>query len=350
MGTASGCRWARAACKRSLPFMKVLPLLSRIRQMVVLVILALAAAVSPAAAERVTVPLDGTWQVGESVAATPVPTSFSRRAPVPGLANLAEPRIPGRGSVRQRGEHPQEGAHEADARIGERRRRGIPRQNRNYFWYRRAFRAPAKKAGGHAQDQQGAVRHRRVAEREDGRRAPRLLHARATSISRRRSSGRARIELVVRIGAHPAALPATAPRRHGQREAQVDPRHLRRGLACCLADNPVIESVQVAPRMATSEILVQTRAPQLRPGGRSFTLHADAWKARRIRRAEADARSGRSARPGAPDHPACPARKLWTPETPILYTLEPSTGGDTALARVSACANSASIPPPGAPT
>jgi hypothetical protein len=40
---------------------------------------------------RTTLPLDGTWEVGESVAATPAPSEFAHKAPVPGLANLATP-------------------------------------------------------------------------------------------------------------------------------------------------------------------------------------------------------------------------------------------------------------------
>jgi hypothetical protein len=40
---------------------------------------------------RTTLSLDGTWEVGESVAATPAPSEFVHKAPVPGLANLATP-------------------------------------------------------------------------------------------------------------------------------------------------------------------------------------------------------------------------------------------------------------------
>ena len=35
--------------------------------------------------------LDGTWEVGESVSATEMPAQFAHKAPVPGLANLAQP-------------------------------------------------------------------------------------------------------------------------------------------------------------------------------------------------------------------------------------------------------------------
>src|ERR1022692_2254899 len=43
---------------------------------------------------RGTLPLDGNWQVADSVAATDIPTSFTHTAPVPGLTNLATPAFP----------------------------------------------------------------------------------------------------------------------------------------------------------------------------------------------------------------------------------------------------------------
>ena len=49
----------------------------------------------PAArAERVTLPLDGDWQVEESVGAGDMPKTFGHVAPVPGMANTAAPAFP----------------------------------------------------------------------------------------------------------------------------------------------------------------------------------------------------------------------------------------------------------------
>ena len=48
----------------------------------------------PAQAERVTIPLDGVWRIGESVSAEDVPKVFGHTAPVPGMANLAVPEFP----------------------------------------------------------------------------------------------------------------------------------------------------------------------------------------------------------------------------------------------------------------
>ena len=63
--------------------------------------------------------------------------------------------------------------------------------------------------------------------------------------------------LVVRIGAHPGVLPASAPFGTDQEKNLWTPG-IYDSVSLILADNPVIESVQVAPRLASSDILVET--------------------------------------------------------------------------------------------
>ena len=53
------------------------------------ILLVLAAA--PAFAERVTVPLNGPWQIGDTVAAEPAPRAFPSTVAVPGLVHNATP-------------------------------------------------------------------------------------------------------------------------------------------------------------------------------------------------------------------------------------------------------------------
>jgi hypothetical protein len=45
----------------------------------------------PMHAQRVTVSLDGTWRIADSVQAEAIPEAFGHTAPVPGMANLARP-------------------------------------------------------------------------------------------------------------------------------------------------------------------------------------------------------------------------------------------------------------------
>ena len=98
--------------------------------------------VQPALGRRTTASLDGMWEIAESLAPDAIPQAFTHRVPVPGLANLSEPPFPD--------------VDEFDSRetISNRVRRGklpksalvstagVPRQNRNYFWYRKKFTVP----------------------------------------------------------------------------------------------------------------------------------------------------------------------------------------------------------------
>ena len=86
--------------------------------------------------------LDGNWDIADSKSATGLPSSYSHKAPVPGLAHSATPAFPDvdRFDSREvitnrvgRGEMP------ADALEKMQTPAGTPHQNRNYFWYRTSF-------------------------------------------------------------------------------------------------------------------------------------------------------------------------------------------------------------------
>ncbi|MCF7734185.1 MAG: hypothetical protein K9N23_21050, partial [Akkermansiaceae bacterium] len=81
----------------------------------------LSAANRDAASPRVSVSLDGLWQIGESGMESP-PASFERKVPVPGLVDMAEPAIvePGPGLTHL------DKFSQKDPR-------------RDAFWYRRTF-------------------------------------------------------------------------------------------------------------------------------------------------------------------------------------------------------------------
>ena len=156
-------------------------------------------------------------------------------------------------------------------------------------------------------------------------------------------------ELVVRIGAHPAVLPATAPAGTDNEKLKWTPG-IYDSVSLILADNPVIESVQVAPRLASSEILVADAPPQLRPADRSFTL-TQTRGGRPLGNAE-DLRSQPAKRRRCARPSRIPSAKLWTPEHAaiLLHRSDDLAPAATPSPRASACASSASTPPPGAPT
>ncbi len=76
--------------------------------------------------------------------------------------------------------------------------------------------------------------------------------------------------MIVRIGAHPAAVPETVPTGTDQEKRFWTPG-IYDNVSVILADNPLIESVQVAPRIQQSSILIETRLKNYGAAG-SFTV------------------------------------------------------------------------------
>ena len=89
---------------------------------------------------------DGTWQIEDSLSPNEIPKTFHHSVPVPGLANLSTSSFlevdlfDSRELILNRvhsGQLPE------SARTNTSR---IPRQKRNYFWYRTVFKAAPRKA------------------------------------------------------------------------------------------------------------------------------------------------------------------------------------------------------------
>ena len=101
---------------------------------------------APASAERVSVQLDGTWQIADSVAPEPAPRVYRATVAVPGLVHNALPAFPGVDafdSVELVNNEISQKLLPESARVAA---PGVARQARNYFWYRRTFSVPARKA------------------------------------------------------------------------------------------------------------------------------------------------------------------------------------------------------------
>ena len=211
------------------------------------------------AAERDTLSLDGRWQIDESVSPTSIPTGFVRTVPVPGLADMAEPEFKdvnlfesrelSSNRIRTPGSKVPESARVRSA--------GIPGQARNYFWYRRTFRAPDPRS----------IATLKVSKAQFGTSAwlngkPVGEHAGCFTAGYFDLTEAIRWgadnDLLIRVGAHPAVLPDTYPTGTDFEKLQWTPG-IYDSVSIEFADNPRIESVQVAPRIATSEIVVQTK-------------------------------------------------------------------------------------------
>ncbi len=288
----------------------------------------------PLYAERVTVSLDGTWQIDESVAADAQPAGFAHRVPVPGLANLAVP--------------PFTGVDRFDSRevIQNRVRKkmlpesaliqtvGIPRQARNYFWYRRAFRVPARKQTAILKinkAQFGTVVWLNGVKLGEHFGCFTASYFDATKAVRWEGEN----DLVVRVGAHPAALPATVPAGTDFEKLKWTPG-IYDSVTLQLADNPVIESIQVAPDIRTSSILVETVVRNYGAATKTPVKHVvRTWQGNR-QVAVSGATEVTVASQGTATtrtRIAIPGARLWSPERPFLYAVESSTSGDSVTTR-----------------
>lgn len=281
-----------------------------------------------AATGRVTVSLNGDWHVGETMGAEPMPAAFDHVAPVPGLTNLAQPafvdvdRFDSReliqASIRER--RLPESARVETA--------GVPHQPRNYFWYRRTFTVPERKP----------VAMLRVAKAQfgtavwlNGKKAGEHLgcftagYFDVTALVNWSGEN----DLVIRIGAHPAALPAWAPAGTDFEKYKWTPG-IYDNVSVILAGLPYIESVQVAPRVSDSSAVVETVLVNLGQAPVRATLRQQVapWQAvsTQVTLQPGERRSVRRTL-------ALPGAKLWTPEEPNLHWLATSVGEDTLRTR-----------------
>jgi beta-galactosidase len=305
----------------------------RLKYAVVAVIFA--AILSPAwAAERTVISLDGTWEVEDSKNPDAIPVKWTHKAPVPGLAHSAQPsfshvdEFDSRQLILNRardGKIPRSAiVHTA----------GVSHQERDYFWYRRTFDVPVLRQ----------VATLRINKAQFGttvwlngmKVGEHLPCFTAAIFDLSQSIHPGRNELIVRIGAHPGVLPPTVSAGTDFEKIRWTPG-IYDSVSIALSDNPVIESVQVAPRISDRSIVVQTalRNSEKKPVSFDLTQSVHAWK------------SNVTVATSQPMHlvlaadevkvfvqnVSVPGAKLWSPASPNLYVLETNTGGDTTSTR-----------------
>ncbi|MCX6872696.1 MAG: hypothetical protein NTW21_02655 [Verrucomicrobia bacterium] len=204
------------------------------------------------AGRRTTISLNGRWQVDESVSATEVPKVFGHTIVVPGLVSLAKPEFPEVGTVSAK---------------------------RNYCWYQKSFAAPTSREAAIlriGKSQFGTavwLNGKPLGEHLSCWTAGYFNLTEAMNWS-----GENR--LVVRIGAYPALLPANIPGAGIAGSSKYWIPGIWDDVGLILCDNPVIETIQVAPRVNASEAVVQTKVKNYGPA-RSFELShvVKSWKA-----------------------------------------------------------------------
>ncbi|WCJ58501.1 glycoside hydrolase family 2 TIM barrel-domain containing protein [Fontisphaera persica] len=289
------------------------------------------------AAERQIISLHGLWQIAESRGADEMPALFPHRVPVPGLVNLARPPFPqvdqfiSRENLANRiraGTAPADWLTNYWA--------GKVEQDRNYFWYRRTFRAPSTPR---------TVAQLKINKAQFGTAVwlngqkvgeyPGCFTASYHDLLPAIRWG-AENTLIIRIGAHPAVLPDTYPTGSDFEKKKWTPG-IYDEVSLIFSDLPAIEHVQVAPRLAEQAVVVQTRLrnPTRTPVTSPLQHTVTTWKGNRpVTTAPAMTVTllGGETREFLQTIPL-PNARLWSPEDPFLYVLETRTGGDHVRTR-----------------
>ena len=296
--------------------------------------LALAGAGTATAAGRTTISLDGTWDIEDSKAPDAMPAAWHHTAPVPGLAHSAQPAFAKVDEFASRQYILNLVDNKKLPRSAIVQTAGVSHQDRDWFWYHRTFDVAAP----------GSVAILRIAKAQFGatvwlngqKVGEHLPCFTAVVVDVGKALRPGRNELVIRIGAHPGVLPPEV-------SAGTDFEKLRwtpgiyDSVSLALSDNPAIESIQVAPRIADSSIAIQTALHNLGASPVTFDLgqRVHAWKQAAVTAAAAPQRI--TLRPGearvVTQRLALPGARLWSPEAPNLYMLETTTGGDSASTR-----------------
>lgn len=285
---------------------------------------------------RETISLNGIWQIEDCISDSLMPTSFTHTVQVPGLVNLASPSFKDAGKFISRdvANHPlyknpnlPEEARTAPV--------GISLQERNYFWYQKSFKAPEKRQVAilkinKAQFGTEVWLNGMKIGKHDGCFTAGFFNL--TDVIKWDTENL----LQVRVGAHPAVLPLTVPTGTDLEKFEWMPG-IYDEVSISFAYNPVIERIQVAPRINSSEIVVQTVVKNYgnTPCIFQLTHHVKPWKEEEIAghalsdNLKLDPGERRTLIQVIPiNNP-----KLWTPEDPYLYIVESATGSDNVTTR-----------------
>jgi beta-galactosidase len=290
------------------------------------------------AVHRTTLSLDGQWDVEDSVGPNEIPKSYSHRAPVPGLAHSALPAFSDVDQYQSRellSNLVRQGrlSKEDYEKLGD--ARGISHQKRNYFWYRKRFNAPSQDLVALlkvSKAQFGTVvflNGVRIGEHDP------CFTAAYFDVTRAIRWG-APNELLIRIGAHPGVLPENVSEGTDFEKNRWTPG-IYDDVTLMVMRNPVISTVQVAPQLGSSSILVQTQLHNYADHAITSKVKQQVveWKSRTVssKQIEAEVQVPPHESKTVTQTVPIPHPHLWTPEDPFLYTVATGTEGDDVESR-----------------
>ena len=287
---------------------------------------------------RTTLSLNGTWDVEDSVGANEMPKAYHHTAPVPGMTHSALPAFPDVDQYQTRqllsnlvsqGRYSQSDYD----KLGD--ARGISDQRRNYFWYRKTFLAPGQDAVALLKVNKAQfstvvyLNGVRIGEHDPCFTAAWFDVTRAIHWN-------AQNEVVIRIGAHPGVLPSTVSQGTDFEKNRWTPG-IYDDVSLMVMNNPVIWTVQVAPQLANSSILVQTELHNYSNRGATTTVEQQVfeWKSRAAasERVETQVEVPAGGAKTVTQTVPVPKAHLWSPEDPFLYRVATSTAGDDVTTR-----------------
>ena len=280
------------------------------------------------AAERSVVSLNGTWQIDESLMPDAMPQQFTHHVAVPGLINQSQPAFAGVDEFDSR-EQISNRIHEGkwpDKTLPE--GNGVRRQQRTHFWYRRSIMVGAPREVAllvvhKAQFGTGVwINGKKAGEHLGCFTAGRFN---VTSAIRWNAEN----EIVIRVGADPAQLPPNVPAGTDFEKLKWTPG-IYDDVELILADNPLIQYVQVAPDLGRSVARIETMVENFGTKILDVTLKQSIAGAPTA--TDTFQIFGNSQAIRSQEIPLAAAH-LWTPNDPYLYTLTTTTTGDSTATR-----------------
>lgn len=284
---------------------------------------------------RIVIPLDGEWDIEDGIKPQEIPTSFGHTVPVPGMAHSAKPSFPEVDQYQTR-EYIKSMIDYGLCPPSEIKGVFLGRtpQKRNYFWYRKSFRAPAKRQVAILKINKAQFG---TAVWLNGKKLGEHLGCFTCGSFNLTEAmdWEGENQLLVRIGAHPGALPPWVPPGTDQEKPVWTPGIYDR-VSLHFCDNPVIESVQAAPRLRTSSVVIQTTLHNYDPETSvDVVQQIKTWKGSKpaAKTAKVHVQLAKGEVKTVTQTVRIPNAVLWTPESPFLYVVDTSTGRDNVSTR-----------------
>lgn len=283
--------------------------------------------------QRTIYSLNGIWEIEESISADVIPRRFGHTVPVPGLANLSKPSFidVDKFTTLDVIKHPIVGIKN-DPSL-DTIKIGIVGQKRNFFWYRRDFSLNEKKEIVILKINKAQFG---TAVWINGNKAGEHLgcftagYFNITNYVKQPGKN----QVIVRIGAHPKALPEWVPFGTDLEKRKWTPG-IYDDVSVIACNNPYIEILQIAPDINKSMVRVQAKLINFREDG-DFSLNCDIkeWKSGNNAAIGSKAFTLKKNEPATIDLTIPVSNQhLWSPDDPFLYELNASTGGDNFTSR-----------------